>query len=344
MKNTKKAFWILYVFFLIAFILSFWLIILNKQSYFEKNIQFMQINDMLDKNISSQANISLSRLKEGNKNNWLFIPILSCPQEIHLFSGSELVASGNTIFQDNYCSGALNQENLLLFYTGSYDQFSSGTLWGTWFELLWENTLTGDISPYSLVFEKPNYFDTRFIDARLEHIWILLKNNGWQNIFWNHKSMQTYINDNTNNILPFELLWNTQSWVLYLDVSDSFSGKIITFDRELFETQKKLLKTDEIEFSRSWGVVWYLQEDLSFSTNRATAKIFDFKNNDYGVFLSYHTWSLDNIRYTLKVFTQDGTWVYINPIKDDTSQIEYLWNHIFFYQGVFYNKLSKIFD
>lgn len=299
---------------------------------------------MLNKHISTQANLSLSAIKEDNKNNGPFIPVLSCPEEVNVFSGSELLYSGSTVFQDNYCSWVLNSDILHLFYTWWYNQFSSGTLWGTGFELLWEDILSGSILPLTLSFEKPNSFDSRFIDARLENVWILLKNNGWKNIFWNQKSLQAFISNNSNNISPFELLWNTQSGVLYLDVSDSFSGKIVTFDRELFETQKKLLKIDEIEFSSSWGVVGYLQNDLSFSPNIAIPKILDFKNNDYWVFLSYHTWSLDNIRYTLKVFTQMGTWVYINPIKDDASQIEYLWNYIFFHQGVFYNKLSKIFD
>jgi hypothetical protein len=58
--------------------------------------------------------------------------------------------------------------------------------------------------------------------------------------------------------------------------------------------------------------------------------------------LSYSTWAYDSIRYNIKVFSDSQSWVYINPIKDDTNLIEYLWNNILINNWHFYYKIYKI--
>lgn len=343
MKQTKQAFWIMYVFFLIAFILSFWVIILNKQSFFEKSLEFTKLQEILSKNILTQATVSFHSHEQNNKNNSWYRPILSCPEEVLYLSWTEIIATGKTMFENNSCSWSLFSQPLLLFFNETYDTFSSGTLWWTGFELSWINNLTWSFSQYKISFEKPNIFDERFIQARTQIEGIIWRGNGYQNIFWSNSKIKNFLQQNINNTWSLEFIGNITSWVLYFGVNDSFSGKIVQFNKTIFDTQNKLLKTSEWNFSNSWWVVKsFLQDDLSFSWNIWTPKLFDFEKNDYAIFLSYNTWSLHNIHYTFKVFSNNGTWVYINPIKDNITPWKYLWNNIFLQDGQFYNKIEII--
>lgn len=344
MEYNKQAFWIIYVFFLITLILSFWFVILNKQAYFEKSLEGAFIQDILSKNILTQATLSINYLKENNKNNGLYIPFLSCPEEVKIFSWSELTQTGKTTFDNNNCTWTFNWENLILYYTWNYTTFWSGELGWNGFELSWENILTGTFSPLDVSFEKPTIFQDDFIKARTEINGIIIKNTWFQNIFWNNTQINNFISSNTNNSLPFLSLWNTSSWVLYLDITDSFSGKIITFDKVIFDMHNKLVQTDEINFSHSWWIIGYLQDDLSFSGSLWNPKVFDFESNNYAIFLSYNTWILDNIRYNLRVFSYDGVTVYINPIKDDTDNIEFLGNTILIHNWQYFYKIYKVTD
>ncbi len=342
MIHNKKAFWIIYVFFLISFILSFWLVILNKQSYFEKKIELIHIEDILLKNIMTDANISLKNHKDNNVNVDLYIPILSCPQDVKIFSWAELIDESSLIFQNQTCSGVLNGENLEIYFNTEYNHFSTGVLWWTEFSLDGESVLSWSFSHYEISFNKPTIFDDRFVSSRLEKTGVIFPGNGFQNIFWNNSKIHDFIEKNSHNIPPFEKLWQTSSWVLYFDVNDSFSGKIVRFDRQLFDTQNKILKSEEISFSHQWWVVWYLQDDLTFSWVLGNPKILDFHNNDYAIFLSYQTGALNNIRYHLRIFTPSWTGVYINPIQDYGEKIEFLWNTISFIGNNWYNKIQKI--
>lgn len=343
MQTNKKAFFLVYVLILVAMVLSLWVIVLNKQSYFDKNMQYTKINDILSKNIISKSNTSITNFLKDNSNNWLFIPILSCPEEVSYLSWSELLWTGKTFFENNFCSWTINSKVLNVFYSWSYDTFSTWSLWWTWFNLTWTNTLTWNLGEwYSVSFLKPIVFDERFVKEKLQISWYILKNNLYQNIFWNNSKINDFIDSDTLNILPFEKLSNTQSWVIYLEINDAFSWKIIEFDKNMFDLQNKLVKKDEIDFfSNSW-INWYLQGDLSFNSSLWIPKVFDFKNKNYSIFLSSNTWSLSNIKYTFKVYTDTQTGVYINPVKNTLDKIEYLWNNVLKQDLKYYYKLQNI--
>lgn len=342
MNKTKKAFWIVYVFFLITLILSFWVIVLNKQSFFEKSVEFMEKQDFLSKNILDQANISFKNNHTNNEHSWSYKPFISCPEDLKMYSWSELISTGKTIFNNNLCNWTLNGEVIHLFFTWSYDTFSSWVLWWTWFQLSWENILTWAFSQYEIFFNKPISFDDRFIKARTQIQWTLTKWDWFQNIFWSNQKIANFIDTNTNNIWPFTKLSQIQQAVLYFEGDESFSWKIIQFDKNIFNNQNKLLKVQEFNFSsQSWST-WYLQENLTLSWAFGTPKFFDFHNNDYAIFLSYNTWVLNNIWYTFKVMTENWTWTYINPIRDDREISQYLWNNILMKDNQFYYKIQTI--
>lgn len=342
MKNFKKWFSIIYVFFLITLISFFWIVVLNKQLYFQKSLEFFQIEEKLLKNILTNWKISIDLNIENNLSWSLYIPILSCPEEVKYFSWEILLYTWKTIFENNFCSWSLNWENLKLYYTWDYNNFWSWILWLTWFELNWDDILTWGLAPNYISFEKPNNFDDRFIKSRTEIIWNIVKWTWWKNIFWNNTQINDFISTNTNNKEPFLRLWNTWTWILFFDISWSFSWKIIEFDKNLFDNNNKLLKINEFDFLSSTWVKWYLENNWNFSESISNPKKFDFINKDYAIFLSYNDWGLESINYTLKIFSETWTWVYINPIKDDSDKIEYLWNNILIYNKDYYNKIYKI--
>lgn len=342
MNKTKEAFWIIYVFFLITLILSFWVIILNKQSFFEKSVEFMEKQDILSKEIVWEARTSFNDNIKNNENWWNYKPFITCPQDIKLYSWAELISTGNTMYDNNICAWILHWETINIFFTWSFDTFSSGTLWWTWFQLSGDTTLEWTLSGMTLSFEKPNIFDDRFIKARTQIQGNIIKWEGYKNIFWSNAQVASFIDKNQNNIGAFPKLSQIQKAVLYFDVNDSFSGKIIQFDKNIFTTQNKLVKGKEFDFFSQSGTTWYLQENLTLSGNIWTPKLFDFDKNDYAVFLSYNTWVLNNIRYTFRVITENWTWIYMNPIRDDREIHEYLWNTIFMKENQFYYKIQPI--
>ena len=342
MQKNQKWFAMLYVFYIVIFASILWVIVLAKQLYFEKNFEYTSLKENLYKNISLNFDTSIKNHIENNSNSWLYIPIISCPNNVGYLSWTNLLYTWQTSFENNTCSWVLNSQNLVLYYTWNYTNFASWILWSTWFSLTWTNTLTWNLGSYTISFDKPTIFDDRFIKARTQISWILLKNAWWRNIFWNNTKINNFISSNTNNKEPFLNLWHTSSGIVYLNVNWAFSWKIVEFDKNIFDNQNKLVKINEINFSSSWWVIWYLQNDLSFSWAVWNPKIFNFILKDYAIFLSYNTWSLNNIKYTLEIFSNTWTWVYINPIKDNSRFIEYLWNYILINNWQYYNKIYKL--
>lgn len=346
MVNKSKWFSLIYVLILIFISVSFWMIVLNKQNFFEKNLEYDNILNTLSKNIVSQVDI-YKNILNNNINKSYLKEIKSCPNEVKYFSWNTLLWTWKTNFVENnnffYCSWILNWNTLNLFYLSW--SFSSWTLNSTWFNLI--NNL--DIFSWSLLPNNSISFswdiiDTRYIDHRILKNWIIFRNTWYQNIFWINDKLREIINKNKNNTWSFVNIWNVNSWALFFDTNDSFSWKIIEFNKNIFGLDNKLVKKWEINFSSSWQTIGYLQDNLSFSSNFWTPKYFDFKNNDYAVFLSYNTWSLDQIKYTLKIFSNSNSWVIINWVDDDSNLIEYLGNGVIINNWQYYNKIYKLTD
>ncbi|MBW7954849.1 hypothetical protein H3C61_03475 [Candidatus Gracilibacteria bacterium] len=346
MVNKSKGFSLIYVLILIFISVSFGMIVLNKQNFFEKNLEYDNILNTLSKNIVSQVDI-YKNILNNNINKSYLKEIKSCPNEVKYFSGNTLLGTGKTNFVENnnffYCSGILNGNTLNLFYLSG--SFSSGTLNSTGFNLI--NNLdifSGSLLPNNSISFSGDIIDTRYIDHRILKNGIIFRNTGYQNIFWINDKLREIINKNKNNTGSFVNIGNVNSGALFFDTNDSFSGKIIEFNKNIFGLDNKLVKKGEINFSSSGQTIGYLQDNLSFSSNFGTPKYFDFKNNDYAVFLSYNTGSLDQIKYTLKIFSNSNSGVIINGVDDDSNLIEYLGNGVIINNGQYYNKIYKLTD
>jgi len=61
-------------------------VVINKQIFFEKKIEYSKIQDILLKNIITSGNLSIYYNIDRNKNNGTYQPFLSCPSEVSYFS------------------------------------------------------------------------------------------------------------------------------------------------------------------------------------------------------------------------------------------------------------------
>lgn len=176
--------------------------------------------------------------------------------------------------------------------------------------------------------------------------WIVSKNTGYYNIFWTPQDLKSFIDTNTNiGYTDYARLSNTSSWMLFFDINADFKLKIVEFDNAIYNQSKHLSKINEINITNntSW-VHWYLQENgVNFSLMNSNPMYFDFKNKNYWFFLEYNTWSLSYLNYSIKAYDISWSWVYINPIKDDTeNQIYYLWNHVIMYNWKYISLIKKL--
>ena len=123
---------------------------------------------------------------------------------------------------------------------------------------------------------------------------------------------------------------------MYLDLyntswSNLFDMKLVVFDRSQYQNNNSLLPISSIKWVWISGTVWYIQNN---SSNLSLSKtitwneyVFDFKNNDYAIFLSNNTDG--NLVYKLSSETNTWTWIYINSIDDSgTWVISVMSNHI----------------
>lgn len=347
MLKNKKWFSIVFVFFLISLVLWFWVVVMNKQIFFEKKIEYSKIQDVLLKNIITAGNLSMNYDIQNNQDNGTYQPFLSCPEEVSYFSGWVLLSTWSTQYwyQNESCSGSLEWETLNIFYDATKFQFLNGQLGTQWFTFTGLATLSGTlISGNEISFLKPSQLDTRFIKARLENNGIIFKSSGYQNVLWTNKDIRRIINENTNNTGSFSKIWDIINGSIFLDINGWFSWKIIEFNRDFYNNDNKLLKVSEFPFFSAWWDIWYIQQDGTLWDN-STAKIFDFQNKDYAIFISYDTGPLDNIRYQVKVFDNDiWEFAYINPIKDDTDEIEYMGTNILMSDWQYFSKVYKLTD
>lgn len=343
MKKNLNWNSIVFVILLITIALSFGAVVVNKQNYLNKSLEIQNIENILSQNIISDSTSYINNFLNANKKTQFYKPILWCPLEVKYLSWVQLLWSWNTNFDKNSknCTWSVDWNNLILNYSWSYLEFSTWSLNWTWFALTKTSTW------YNWVFEsKTISFDTPKINTdyilqKIEKSWIILKNTWYQNIFWLNDKINDFIDKDPDNIEPFKKLWNTSSWMLYFDISWSFSWKIIEFDKNIFNSSSKLVKKGELDFySNSWAI-WYLQNDKTVKTTTWSALKLDFKTKDYAIFLSYNSWTLDNIRYKFSIYDNDKL-VYINPIKNLNDKIDYLANIIIIDWQKFYHKLKNI--
>jgi hypothetical protein len=183
----------------------------------------------------------------------------------------------------------------------------------------------------------PGWFQDDDVIPRLTIFWDVRKGNAYQNIFWSNYKTNDFVENNTNNNDSLNLkIWDITDGNIYLDFfSDSkdikYDLKVYQFDRNAFKDENTLLLIKSYKIDNLTMNSWYIQLfnwELWLSTTRTSNTMsFDFKNNDYAIFVINKLDS--NLSYRITWESSTGTWVYINPIDDSaTWTIKSLSNHI----------------
>lgn len=166
--------------------------------------------------------------------------------------------------------------------------------------------------------------------------WIVY--NDYENIFWNNSKINLFLSWTSD--LSSKELWLVSSWSLFIDIDGQYDLKIIKFDKNNFDYRQSLTKLEEIYLT--WITsTWYLQQNLTFSSILSNYKFFDFSNNDYAVFIKPTN---QNVILKYKLSIKDYSWknVILNPIKNYSDRIEYLWYDIIFDKNNFFYNITKL--
>jgi len=169
------------------------------------------------------------------------------------------------------------------------------------------------------------------------------------NVFWNNYKTDKIIDENTNNNDNINVkIWNTSTWILHFDIDGKIDLKVVEFNKSRFKDYWELLAIKTYNYSSTGWKIWYLQNNswlLSFSDIPTTSDfIFDFKNNDYWIFMeNTSTWT---ILYRIKWYEKPTMkWIYLVPFDDsDDIIIKYLWASIIKKGSDYIYKILEILD
>jgi hypothetical protein len=150
------------------------------------------------------------------------------------------------------------------------------------------------------------------------------------NVFWSNSKNSKIIDKNSNNDDNINMkIWDTSNWILYFDIDEEIDLKIVEFSKSDFDTTWELTPIKTYNYTSTGWEIWYLQNNawtLSFSDiSTANDFVFDFKNEDYAIFMKNN--SSETIFYRIRWYDKTTwKWLYIVPIDDsDPIIIKVLW-------------------
>ena len=364
-KNIKANV-LIYTLILVSLTLVMSVVVFNTASVLFTNSEIQRIQKKLSNNILHKWNLFIKYGKTLNSNWSWFVDNISCPQNITMSWTSNKttsIASNLTYSSWTYfCSWNYNSKRFDIYFNVDLDGFSwavydsfvtnlSSWVWVNTFldsdntlisfsvsSLAWVDSIDDNFNSdnYQAGSTWNTYYPNNFQDddnlAR-KLIYSYITPNSWfVNIFWSNSNIAEFINDNSNNNDSLNAkLWQTGSWYLYLDVDGSFSLKLVKFNKSSYDDTGELIPLEVLETSNIWASIGYIRNNswvLSLAdTKNGSEYVFDFKNDDYAVFLSNSwTWVLFS-RLTWEV--DSWSWIYINSLDDSGDNfIRFLWNDI----------------
>lgn len=204
----------------------------------------------------------------------------------------------------------------------------SGNIWPTFIDSNFNSDNYKCNSTWN--YDYPDFLCDDDIFARKNNIWYI-ESTGWYfNIFWNNSRIENFIASNTNNInTGVSLLWNTSTWLLFLNISDWAYLKLIQFNKDTYDSTSELKKTWEFNWILSTTLSWFISFSwtwLTLNQNLSNWIVFDFVNNYYGIFLSYSGWTYgSNLQYILSWIDENNYPIILNPLDDsDPNYLKFL--------------------
>lgn len=339
-------------------------IITIKMDSLLENLDIQDYNIKLHSHLTEKADLAMGYSLFVNTNGNGFTNTILCPSDVTL-SGTLAGGISTTITTSPFfnntnfvCSGSTAQWNLLLSYNSGGTIFATGSYRWSSISLLPINgtgartgtftdssgtylsfTATGTFSQLDLDRNSDNfqssssgtfmYPDGATDDddlARRTIYGYVQKNTSWQNAFLMNTPVRKYITNNPLNINP-TAVWadKTQTWYLRLDIDNPYYIRILEFDKVLFDNTQELRVVTGSTVSFSTGGIGWIMPDLSIGGIKTGAKIFDLKNKDYAIFLSFSgnltNTGIDFMKYKMMMENQYGSGVYIVPLDETTNGI-----------------------
>ncbi len=208
--------------------------------------------------------------------------------------------------------------------------------------IMWEDWLDDDFNndDYKVTWGSGVYYPDGFQDddviPRKTFYWSIPVWEDQYNIFWNNYKTNAFSSGNINNNDTLNVkIWDTSTGYVILDTynktNNLYNLKILEFDRDAYQNQFTLLPLASYSVEGLADYRWYIQKSSSWVLSISKDKtwneyVFDFKNNDYWIFVSNtSTWTMS---YRVEAETETWTWIYINPIDDSWITIKAMANHI----------------
>lgn len=232
--------------------------------------------------------------------------------------------------------------------TGSTNYFVSfsGNIWATWIDSNFNSDNYKCSSTWSVSYSWFVCDDDIFARNNL----FGYINNDWNyyNVFWNNSRINDYIANNSNNISSWiSLPWNTSSWMLFLNLSWPTNIKLELFDKTKFDSINELSKIATYTWATTIFSSWYLAfswSQLFLNSTTEKAVLFDFKNNNYWLFLQnadVSPWFI--LQYNIYWIDMNNYPVIINPIDDSNlSYFKFLWYDILLSDNKYFYKINEI--
>jgi len=190
----------------------------------------------------------------------------------------------------------------------------------------------------------PNNFIDDDVLPREVIFWYIWAKSIFKNILWSNDKINTFIANNSNNDdILHEKMWNVGSWMVILTVNWNYDLKLVKFSKSDYNNLNTLRSLEVLNWiNLTWN--WYIQNNskvLSTSITKTWNEyIFDFKNNDYALFLK-NIWQT-NLSYNVSAETTSWTGIYISPIDDSWNQLRFFWADIYIDPNGKYSSTSFI--
>lgn len=328
-----------------------------------ENFDIQNYDTKLHSNIREKSNFTFEYDTAMNTNGSGLTNTISCPDIVSMsgtLGGTSEIIATVPFFSDPVmvCSGSTSQGNLLLSYSSRGTIFENGTYlgstialdpvggtgartgtfsdeFGTFLSFTATGTLSGldldrnsdnfQASSSSTVLYPGNVGDDDDL-ARKTLYGYVPKDAGWYNVFLMNTPLRKYIGSNSLNTNPLNVIPGvTQTGYLRLEADNPYNIRVVEFDKAQFESTKEFRVFSSTIASASAGGIGWIMPDLSLSGTKSGAKVFDLKNKDYAVFLSFtgntSSTGVTFLKYKLTMEDSAGLGVYIAPINDSENGI-----------------------
>jgi len=357
MRNNAPWSVLIYTLVLVVISLIMALVILGIAGVLSSNAEIQEITRKLWNNVLSKGNLSIKYSQIVNSNGSWFTDVLRCPTSVTMSGTVSISGTTPTISHEDgdffctadhswnpyriyFLSGGIT-ETIAEFQGDTIDMssgvpsenFSDGDNTRMTFSMastVWSDGIDDDFNSDNYLISStwswlyPDLYvdddaDSRKLLYGYANPWVW-----FVNMMWANQSTNQYIEDNPNNTdtLTEKIGSMTSSGVALLDINQNNQMQLFVLDRDTYNHTKEIITTSSYSSADNlWGL-WYLQENSGIlslsSTKTGNEFLFDFANHDYAMFIRNN--STGALLYTVRVETQTGTGVYINPI-DDSDEV-----------------------